>query len=133
MRDEGPACAPGPAHLGVVCAVAPATAASYMESQPVTSVEVRAPIPGRIDEVRVSVGDQAVAAPDGRVLMRIVAPGEVYADAGTQTWGTGRSLADRRAPRAIVRGDRLGDDAASVRERALENPKIPARRAVYCR
>lgn len=42
---------------------------------------IAAPIGGRLDEVRVSVGDRVAAAPDGGVLVRIVAPGDVYADA----------------------------------------------------
>ncbi len=42
---------------------------------------IAAPIGGRVDEVRVSVGDRVAAAPDGRVLVTIVAPGAVYAAA----------------------------------------------------
>jgi len=58
---------------------------------------IAAPIGGRIDEVRVSVGDRVTAAPEGGVLVRIVAPGEIYADAGTAPWSSRRLLADRRA------------------------------------
>lgn len=43
---------------------------------------VAAPIGGRVDKVRVSVGDRVGAAPDGGVLVTIVAPGPVYAAAG---------------------------------------------------
>lgn len=52
---------------------------------------IAAPIGGRVDEVRVSVGDRVAAAPEGRVLVTIVAPGAVYAAARPERRPTGTS------------------------------------------
>ncbi len=61
-----------------------------------TLTRIAAPIGGRVDEVRVSVGDRVGAAPDGGVLVTIVVPETVYAEATPSAEGGGRHAGDPR-------------------------------------
>ncbi|HEY0879791.1 MAG TPA: hypothetical protein VGE10_15190, partial [Zeimonas sp.] len=71
-----------------------------------TLTRIVAPIGGRVDQVGVRVGDRVAAAPDGQVLVTIVATGPVYAAAETpgryQDRHAGGALRDERSVRAAA-------------------------------